>query len=223
MRTFQKPIPVVVYQDVLCAWSYLADLRLERVRERFGVAIDWRFRPFPLRLTDALPTAKELREARGEIDRAKIEADPVAKRLTAEVWNTPRGSRSSMPPLAALEAARMQGEPQRRQLLRLMHSAALETGIDVTRNDVLFELASKVGLKMDPFAATFRSERVRKLIRHEHKLATARGVSGVPTMVVANRWMLSGLREEREYNDQLLLCMGKLLGEPERDPESHVH
>lgn len=223
MRSPLKPISVVVYQDVLCAWSYLADLRLERVRERFGAAVDWKFRPYPLRVSETLPTLKELHSAREELERARNEPEAEARRLCADLWNSARGPRSSLPPLAALEAARMQSEGQRRQLLRIMQRTALETGMDVTRNDVIFELASHVGLKMDPFAAAFRSDKTRKLIRQEHRLATARGVSGVPTIVVANRWMMSGLREEREYSEQLLECMSRKVSEPERDPESHVH
>lgn len=218
-----KPIPVLVYQDVLCAWSYLADVRLERVRERFGATIDWRFRPYPLRIQDSLPSSRELREVRGEIQRARKEADPVAKRLTAELWSGDDCPRSSLLALCALEAARLQGEEKRQQLMRLMQRTALETAINVTRPDVIFELASSASLKMDPFAAAFQSENTRRLIRQEHRLATARGVRGAPTLVIGNRWMMSGLREEREYCEQILACMSKLVGEPERDPDSHVH
>jgi hypothetical protein len=32
----------------------------------------------------------------------------------------------------------------------------------------------------------------------------------VPTLVIANRWMISGLRETGEYRELLLACVGKL-------------
>ena len=32
----------------------------------------------------------------------------------------------------------------------------------------------------------------------------------MPTLVIANRWMISGVRETAEYRELLLACVGKL-------------
>jgi predicted DsbA family dithiol-disulfide isomerase len=205
-----KPLQITVYQDVLCAWCYLADLRLETLRQEFGDTVHWRVRPYPLRPHEATPTERELRGLSEEVQRARAEPEPVARLLSTDLWLGGDPPRSSLPGLAALEAARLQGPQARAYLARAMQRAALEQGVNVSRTDVLFELASRVGLAMNDFAAAFHSEETRRLILHEHRLASGRGVRGVPTLIIAGRWMLCGLRDVAEYREHILTCMGKL-------------
>ncbi len=49
MTPLRKRLSVLLYQDVLCAWSYLADLRLAPLREELRQVVHFRTRPFPLR------------------------------------------------------------------------------------------------------------------------------------------------------------------------------
>jgi predicted DsbA family dithiol-disulfide isomerase len=210
MKPLHKPLQITVYQDVLCSWCYLADLRLDTLKQEFGDAIRWHVRPYPLRLHDTRPTERELRGFTEEVRRAQQEKEPVARLLSTELWQGGDPPRSSIPALTALEAARLQGPAARAYLARAMQRAALEQGVNVTRTDVVFELASRVGLEMSPFAAAFNSDKTRKLILEEHQLAASRGVRGVPTLVIGGRWMVCGLREVSEYREHILTCLGKL-------------
>jgi predicted DsbA family dithiol-disulfide isomerase len=223
MKPLPKPLQITVYQDVLCAWCYLADLRLESLKQEFGDILRWRVRPYPLRLRDKRPTEKELRGLTEEVRRAQQEPEPVAKLLTTELWQGGDAPRTSVPALAALEAARLQGPSARAYLARAMQHAALEQGVNVTRTDVIFELASRVGLNMGPFSAAYQSENTRKLILDEHQLAVSRGVRGVPTIVIGGRWMVCGLRDVAEYREHILTCIGKLNAPRPGSSERMVH
>ncbi|WNG32791.1 DsbA family protein [Archangium violaceum] len=223
MKPLSKPLQITIYQDVLCSWCYLADLRLESLKHEFGDILRWRVRPYPLRLHDKRPTEKELRGLTEEVRRAQQEPEPVAKLLSTELWQGGDAPRSSIPALAALEAARLQGPTARAYLARAMQHAALEQGVNVTRTDVIFELASRVGLDMGPFSAAYQSQNTRKLILDEHQLAASRGVRGVPTLVIAGRWMVCGLREVSEYREHILTCLGKLHTPRSGSSERMVH
>ncbi len=223
MKPLPKPLQITVYQDVLCAWCYLADLRLESLKQEFGDILRWRIRPYPLRLHDKRPTEKELRGLTEEVRRAQQEPEPVAKLLTTELWRGGDAPRTSVPALAALEAARLQGPTARAYLARAMQHAALEQGVNVTRTDVIFELASRVGLNMGPFSAAYHSENTRKLILDEHQLAASRGVRGVPTLVIGGRGMVCGLRDAAEYREHILTCIGKLNAPRSGSSERMVH
>jgi predicted DsbA family dithiol-disulfide isomerase len=223
MKPLPKPLQITVYQDVLCAWCYLADLRLETLKQEFGDLIRWRVRPYPLRVQDKRPTEKELRGLTEEVCRAQQEPEPVAKLLTTELWRGGDAPRTSIPALAALEAARLQSPAARAHLARAMQRAALEQGVNVTRTDVIFELASRVGLDMGPFSAAYHSEGTRKLILDEHQVAASRGVRGVPTLIIAGRWMVCGLRDAAEYREHILTCLGKLHTPRSGSSERMVH
>lgn len=217
-----KPLQITVYQDVVCAWCYLAESRLDALRQEFGDTVRWRVRPYPLRIQDTPPSERELRGLAEEVERAQREPDPLARNLTTDLWLGGDAPRSSVPALAALEAARLQGPQARAFLSRAMQRVALEQGINVTRTDVIFELAARVGLAMNDFTAAFHSEETRKLILNEHKLAASRGVKGVPTLVIGGRWMVCGLRDVSEYREHILSCMGKLAAAP-RSGSAVVH
>lgn len=204
-----KPIEVVLYQDVLCAWCYLADARLEGLRKELGERVRWRVRPYALRIEDALPTEQERHEWLAEVARAREEPEPLARLITGELWLSRDAPRSSLPALTALEAARLQGAQARQQLARSMQHMALEQGVNVTRTDVVFELAAHVGLDMNRFEAAWRSPQTHRLVMQEHRIAATRGVRGVPSLVIGGRWMVSGLRDVSEYREHILDCLVK--------------
>jgi len=199
---------VLVYQDVLCPWSWLTELRLAAVQRELGDVLRFVPRPYPLRPMESLPSADEIARAVRDLEAAAGEREALP--LRAELWTSGDPPRSSIEPLAALEAARLQGESARLELQARLRRAALEQGLNVTRPDVVFELAERAGLQMNRFSAAFGSPQTRRLIREEFRLARGRGVRRVPTLVIANRWMISGLREATEYRDLLLACVGKL-------------
>jgi predicted DsbA family dithiol-disulfide isomerase len=208
MTTARKPLQIAVYQDVLCAWCYLVDRRLQVLRAEFGDMIRLVPRPYALRARDLPPTQKEVGEVLKEIARAQKEADGAA--IRPDLWTGDDLPRSSFPALVALEAARLQGADAHRSLGEQLKRAAIELGVNVTRSDVIYELATRAGLQMNRFSAAFSSPETHRLIQDEHALAVERGVKGVPTLVIAGRWMVSGLREVSEYREHILTCLGKL-------------
>lgn len=207
MNRPQKPLQVVVYQDVLCGWCYLLERRLEPLKEEFKDQVVWRMRPYPLRPSERAPSSKDVTEFVEEIERARKEPDGNVLKL--DLWTAGDVPVSSLPPLVALEAARLQGPQLREKLAAAMQRAALESGVNVTRSDIIFELAAKQGLEMNRFSAVFQSPETKKLILAEHKLAEERGVKGVPTIVVNGRWMISGLRDVSEYREHIVGCLQK--------------
>lgn len=207
MNRVKKPLQILVYQDVLCAWCFIADKRLEILREEFGSAVSWRFRPYPLRTQDSTPSPRERRRWARDVARARLESE--GGQLSPDLWSSSDPPGSSIPPLAAIEAARLQGSEKRDALARALRRAALEQGINVSRSDVVFELACSIGLNMNRFAAAFQATQTRRLILEEHRLATDRGVRGVPALVLAGRWLLTGLKDLGEYREHILRCIEK--------------
>ncbi len=207
MSRSRTPLQVIVYQDVLCAWCYLAERRLSLLRDELKDLVRWKERPFPMRVHDSVPTQKERARRMLDVRRARLE--PEGERLSADLWTQSDVPRSSVPALVALEAAKLQGPSARAMLLQAMRRAALEQGINVSRSDVVFELAAHVGLNMNRFVAAYQSPETKRLVLEEHRIAAERGVRGVPTLVIGQRWMLTGLRELSEYREHLLKCLEK--------------
>src|SRR5678816_3173055 len=169
-----KQSQVLVYQDVLCPWSWLAELRLSQLQRELAEVMRFVPRPYPLRPMESLPSEDEIARAVKDLEAAARERESLP--LRSELWTSGDPPRSSMEPLAALEAARLQGEPARLELQRRLRHAALEQGLNVSRPDIVLELAEQADLQMNRFTAAFGSSQTRRLIREEYRLARGRGV-----------------------------------------------
>lgn len=195
-------LELTLHHDVLCGWSWLADKRLRLLCEEFHPALKIRYSPFPVRLEDRLPTEWE-RMAEASAWR-KVRREKDGKGIVTDLWRSDDPPRSSLPPLVALEAARIVGgEKARDRLLASMRQAAFRHGINVTRDDVILELAEKEGLEVSRFANAFFNEQTQRHVIDRHDEAAHRGIDSVPTVILEGDWMITGVRSIDEYRNTI--------------------
>jgi predicted DsbA family dithiol-disulfide isomerase len=190
-------IEVTLFHDVLCAWSYLAFARLSRLRDELGGAVRLSCRGFPLRPEEQALEKKE-RQAMARTVR-KIAKEPEGQGAVADLWTGSDPPASSLPPLLALEAARLQGEEAHEELHQVLRRAAFLRGVNVTRRDVLLELAGRTGLDEERFLHDLDGERPFTLLQEGVLEAEAVGIRGVPAVLIGGEWLMQGCREVGEY------------------------
>jgi predicted DsbA family dithiol-disulfide isomerase len=206
------PIEVLFFHDVLCSWCLLAEGRLRSLLSAGGSAasITLERRAFPTRHRDTVPTAREARVLARHYQRAGKTWD--GKGIIPDLWKGVDPPLSSLPPLRALLAARAQSHTDRDlegALLDAMREAAFRRGINIARRDVLIELAERVGLSVDRFVLALDSPLTEEALYAEHDEGEARGINGVPTLLLrcpgapdgSPEWVLSGCREIYEYRE----------------------
>src|SRR6266850_5194419 len=114
-------VELVLFHDVLCSWCYLADARLELLREEYGPSVLWTFKPYALRPENQLPDKKQ----RSLLARhfRRISKEREGRGVKADLWTGDDPPSSSLPPLVALEAALPQGCEKQHELLMLIRRA----------------------------------------------------------------------------------------------------
>jgi len=188
-----RGIPLVLYADPLSAWCWVAERRVRAVAEELGdVFAPLRIEHFPLRRTPRALSGAERRALARAARRAAREAE--GRGTSAELWLSPDAPLSSLPPLAALVAARPQGADREEALVR---------GVNVARNDVLLELAERAGLDLRRFAAALFAPATERRLREIVEDADDKGIAGAPALVVGDEWLVSGPRTPAEYRDVL--------------------
>ena len=199
VRPIEDPaaVELVLYHDVLCSWCYVADARLDFLRDEYGPAIRWRFRPYALRPENQLPDKKQRAALARNFRRVAKENE--GRGVTAELWTGRDPPSSSMPPLVALEAALPQGEQLQRELLQGMRKAAFVDGINVARRDVQLELAARAGLDLSRFIDRLDSPSTALSVTSASAEADALGIKGVPALVIGGEWLMQGCRDLGEY------------------------
>ena len=190
-------VELVLYHDVLCSWCYVADARLEYLRDEYGPTLRWTLRPYPLRPENQLPDKKQRSVLARHFRRLGREQE--GKGVKPDLWTGQDPPASSAPPLVALEAALPQGAPLQRELLQAMRRAAFLQGINVARRDVQLELAAQVGLDLDRLVEELDDPRVEQDVNDAVEEAESLGIKGVPALVIGGEWLMQGCRELAEY------------------------
>ena len=190
-------LEIVLYHDVFCSWCYVADQRLDRLRDEYGPLLRWSLKGFPLRPEDSLPDRKQRQLLARNFRRVAKEKE--GRGVKADLWTGRDPPASSMPPLVALEAALGQGEAAQRALLKAMRRAAFVDGINVARRDVVLELAARADLDLPAFLERYDDPRTFELVEAGYQDAEAIGIEGSPALVIGGEWLMQGARELGEY------------------------
>jgi predicted DsbA family dithiol-disulfide isomerase len=225
-----SPIEVLFFHDVLCSWCLLAEGRLRSLLSMGdNSSIRLERRAFPTRHRDTVPTSREARVLARHYQRAGKTWD--GKGIIPDLWRGTDPPLSSLPPLRALLAARAQSpdSPELEDaLLSAMRKAAFHQGINIARRDVLIELADRVGLSIERFVTALDSNLTEESLYAEHDEGEARGINGVPTLLLRSpnapagspEWILSGCREIYEYREIFEQFRNRVAAQ---DPERLLH
>lgn len=187
-----------IFSDPVCPWCYIGKAQLDRALEAHPAhdfVIEWQ----PFQLNPDLP--------REGVDRAAyLEAKFGGKVRAAQVYA--RVEEAAQAAGLVIDFAAMKRMPNTLDAHRLIHWAGLEgrqaamvaalfaaffrDGRDIGDATTLVDLAAAV--EMDPavVARLLASDADRAEIAARDTHARARGVSAVPTYVIANRHVLSG-------------------------------
>ena len=193
----EQAVEVTLFHDVFCAWSYIADKRLQALRDEYGSEVRWTYRPFPLRPEAIAPDKRQRGLFARHFRRAAREAEGAG--VVADLWTSNDPPSSSLPPLIALEAARRESPELQRELLSAMRRAVFLRGLNVARLDVQLELAEGVGLDVASFAARLEHPSASLAVNESVQEAEAIGIHGVPALVIGDEWLMQGCREIAEY------------------------
>jgi len=196
-----SPIKIDFVSDVVCPWCIIGLKGLEEALRRLGgeVEADVHFQPFELnpqmpaegqRLVDYArqkygSTSSELLERRAMIrDRAAELGFTIA--LPADdgrVYNTFDAHR-------LLHWAGLKG--RQRALKLALFTAYFTNCLDVSDHRVLADAADEAGLDRAGAIEVLTSERYSSEVRRAESAWRANGISGVPAIVINDRYLVSG-------------------------------
>lgn len=187
-----------ILSDPICPWCYIGKAHLDRALEAHPdhpFAIEWH----PFQLNPDMPPE-------GMDRRAYLEAKFGGPEGAAQVYGRIAGAAKAAG--LSIDFDAIQRTPSTLDAHRLIHWAGLEGrqtavvtrlfkayfegGQDIGDRSVLLDIAEGVGLDRAMIERLLDSDADRDDIRARDSHARARGVTGVPTFVVANAHVLPG-------------------------------
>lgn len=188
-------VPILYFTDVLCVWAYIAELRLNEVRARFGgkVRIEARFCSVFGHTARKMATAWADRggyEGFNAHLRHAVEAFPEMT-LNPDLWLTVRPASSNpahlfLKALALAEAAGDSPAGGAERAASAVRRAFFTEGRDIARQGVLTEVARDCGVDPGPALQRIEDGAAFAALAGDYQDAEAMGVQGSPSFVLNN-------------------------------------
>jgi predicted DsbA family dithiol-disulfide isomerase len=209
-----------IVSDTVCPWCFIGKRRLERaflLRPDMQFNIHWR----AYRLDPSVPPEGLDRKAYME---AKFGSNPNRQAMTDALISAGRSEdiAFNFDAIArtpnTLDSHRLirwaGGAGLQNEVVERLFTAYFEDGRDIGNRDVLVEVASDVGMDSALVADLLDQGEDRDIIEREDALAHRMGISGVPTFIFENKYLVSGA-QEAEALAQVMDKVAEALAEKE--------
>lgn len=172
-------------------------MRLEKLAEEFAGSCDVRWKSFLLR---PYPEPRTLEEFRAYTESwRRPAAQEEAGRFT--VWSTEEPPPShSVPPAIAAKAAARQGADAFARYHRALMENYFHRNHNISEPANLVRIAEETGLDVPAFVSALRDPSVGREVIDDHNEAVSLGINGVPTVIVDDRWKVSGAQPRDVYH-----------------------
>lgn len=195
-----RTLKIDFVSDVMCPWCIVGLGGLEEALRRLDGVVEAEIRFQPFELNPAMPPeGQNIVEHIGQkygatpeqsaSNRAMIHARAAEVRFDmrtgpdSRIWNTFNAHR-------LLFWAGLEG--RQHALKRAMFDAHFTDGLNMSDPAVLADTAQKAGLDRNAAADVLASGRYATEVRAEEQAWQARGITGVPAVIIDDRYLISG-------------------------------
>jgi predicted DsbA family dithiol-disulfide isomerase len=192
---------IEIVSDTVCPWCFIGKRRLERAMAlRSGVAFNLNWRPYRLDPTipkEGVDRRTYLKAKFGDGQRTQSMGDVIRAEGSGEgisfAFEKIERSPNTLDSHRLIRWAASAGV-QDEIVERLFRAYFLE-GRDIGDRNVLLDIAREGGMDVEIVTGLLAGDADAGLIEREDRLAHEMGISGVPTFIFENRFMMSGARE----------------------------
>ncbi len=187
-KTGEPPkLDIFYYTDPDCSWCWATEPLIKKIKEEYGGQVRLTYR-----MGGLLEKWDNFYDALNQIGRPEQVAPhwvEVAQRsgmpIDEKIWFEDPPV-STYPSCIAYKAALFQDASLAEIYLRRLREAVLTERRNISRENVLFELAEEVGLDMDRFREAFLTGPAQEAFYDDLREARGRGINGFPTLVIRN-------------------------------------
>jgi predicted DsbA family dithiol-disulfide isomerase len=179
------PGTIAVWSDLGCPWSHVVVWRLHDARRRLGLEgrVTFEHHAFPLELFNSEPTPRPEREAEWEV------AATLAPRAGWQAWSAPDHAWpvTMLPPMEAVQAARLQSPAAAEQLDRGLRRAFWGESRCISLRHVILEVANECeAVDLAALADALDDGRARRVLMDDYAIARGDEVRGSAHLFVAD-------------------------------------
>ena len=202
-------VQVDIVSDVMCPWCIVGFKQLEQALGMTGTGAYIRWHPFELNpgmAAEGQNLAEHIMEKYGSNAEQSRQARAHLTSLGTDLgfsFNFSDDSRIVNTFAAHQLLGWAQGHGKQHPLKLALFDAHFTQGLDVSKPEVLVDVAETVGLDRAAAEEVLSSGSQAEETRAHQQFWTSRGVSGVPSMIFDGRYMLTGAQGAQTYAQML--------------------
>ena len=204
-------IKIDVVSDVVCPWCYIGKRRLEKAIDQLAGQVDVELEFHPFELNPDMPMEgrnqkEHLIKKFGGPDRYQQITSNVAKVAAEEglKFNFDKQEISPNTRNAHRIIRYAKSEDKQALMKEAFLKAYFEEGIDLSKNENLLAIASKVGLDALKVSSLLNSDEGLVEIEMEERTYAQRGITGVPYFIINNKYGVSGAQPTDVFKQAIL-------------------
>jgi len=195
------PLTIHIFFDYVCPWCYVTELALERLAERYPIALIPKSFPLWAEGLSHLPPEEN------DALRLRTHAADAHAITAAREWLGVEGMSLGPWGVATLDAhtgAKFAAARGRlREYQQTLFRAQFHRELRLDSRQTLSLLAAEAGLPPDDFLSALDSDEYRRAVLIDQAQAVQLGVTGVPALVIGNRYLLVGARPPEALADMI--------------------
>jgi predicted DsbA family dithiol-disulfide isomerase len=204
-----------IVSDTVCPWCFIGKRKLERalvLRPDLSFDVRWRaFRLDPTVPREGVDRKAYMKAKFGDNPRASAMGD--ALRAAGESVNIAFAFDSIEKRPDTIDSHRLirwsASTGKQNDIVERLFAAYFEQGRDIGDPGVLKEIAADAGMDPELVGDLLAGDDDRQVIEHEDGLAHRMGISGVPTFIFENKYMISGAHD----SDKIVRVIDKVVSE----------
>lgn len=210
-------VQIDIVSDVMCPWCIVGFKQLEHALARTGLQGNLRWHPFelnPLMPEGGQNLAEHVAEKYGSTPAQSLENRAHLQRLGTDLgisFNFTDDSRIVNTFLAHQLLDWADGLGKQHALKIALFKAHFTDAQDVSDAGVLAQIARSVGLDAADAALVLESGTQAPVVREKQAFWTSRGISGVPSMIFAGKYLLTGAQGAETYAEVLRKVQSELI------------
>lgn len=195
-----------IVSDIVCPWCIVGYRQLQQALEATGTEAEIHWHPFELN-PDMPPEGEQLRDHIIRKYGSSVEESESNRRRLVEigaelgiVFNFDDSShiRNTFDAHQLMHWAETQG--LKNELKQALFQAYFTEQLDVSDRQVLIEKAVSIGLDLEEATAVLEDQRYAETVRDNEQLWVSRGIQGVPAVILAEKYLLSGAQGVENFS-----------------------
>ena len=200
-----KVVSVDIISDVMCPWCIVGYKQLEQALGTTGLGARVRWHPFELNPdmpAEGENTSEHIMRKYGsskeQTEAARENLTSLGQALGFTFNFTPdRRILNSFQAHQLLDFALSQGKQH--PLKMALFDAYFTDGRDVSKTEVLLDIAAETGLDRALAEQALQSETFAQSVREKEALWHSQGISGVPSMIFGGKYLMTGAQGAENY------------------------